>query len=168
MPSRRRKVDESRNDPRHPGLPKLHRQGVPRERVKALAASIKQIGLRIPITVRRATKVEDGRDIEAYEIVAGRHRYEAVCSLGAEEIACVVTDDDDLHAQLWEIDENLMRAELSPSERASCTARRKEIYEALHPEAKHGGDRKGGGSPGGLARLGRSLRPTGRAPTPIG
>jgi ParB-like nuclease domain len=116
------------------------------ERLKALAASIKEIGLRTPITVRRATKVKDGRDIDAYEIVAGRHRYEAVRSLGAEEIACVVTDDDDLHAQLWEIDENLIRAELSPSERASCTARRKEIYEALHPEAKHGGDRKSGGS----------------------
>jgi ParB-like nuclease domain len=125
--------------------PSFTGRGVTRERVEALAASIKQIGLRTPITVRRATKVKDGRDIEAYEIVAGRHRYEAVCSLGAEEIASLVTDDD-LHAQLWEIDENLMRAELSPSERASCTARRKEIYEALHPEAKHGGDRKSGGS----------------------
>jgi ParB-like chromosome segregation protein Spo0J len=80
------------------------------ERVKPLAASIKQIGLRTPITVRPAIRIRSGR-----EAVAGRHRYEAVCSLGAEEIACVVTDDDDLHAQLWEIDENLMRAELSPS-----------------------------------------------------
>jgi hypothetical protein len=61
------------------------------------------------------------------------------------EIACVVIDDDDLHAQLWEIDENLMRAELSPSERASCTARRKAIYEALHPEAKHRGRSEEGG-----------------------
>lgn len=31
-----------------------------------------------------------------------------------------------------------MRAELSPGERARRTDRRKEIYEARHPEAKHG------------------------------
>ncbi|RXT46094.1 hypothetical protein B6S44_24950 [Bosea sp. Tri-44] len=36
------------------------------------------------------------------------------------------------------IDENLCRAELSPAERASQTARRKAIYEELHPEAKAG------------------------------
>jgi hypothetical protein len=37
--------------------------------------------------------------------------------------------------------ENLMRAELSPAERAKATARRKAVYLKLHPETAHGGNR---------------------------
>jgi hypothetical protein len=37
-------------------------------------------------------------------------------------------------AELAEIDENLLRAELSPAQRAAAVARRKELWEALHPE----------------------------------
>jgi hypothetical protein len=109
-----------------------------KDRVEALASSIKEIGLKTPITVRRTKRFADGRPIDAYEIVTGLHRYAAACRLGWQEIDCVVTDDDDLHVELWTIDENLIRAELSPSDRATATARRKEIYEELHPEARHG------------------------------
>lgn len=34
-----------------------------------------------------------------------------------------------------EIDENLCRAELTPAQRAAAIARRKQIWEALHPES---------------------------------
>lgn len=43
--------------------------------------------------------------------------------------------EDNLHAELAMLDENLMRAELSPADRAP--ARRKAIYLELHPEAAH-------------------------------
>jgi ParB family chromosome partitioning protein len=45
-------------------------------------------------------------------------------------------------AELAEIDENLIRAQLSPAQTANAIARRKAIYEERHPETMHGGDRK--------------------------
>jgi hypothetical protein len=39
-------------------------------------------------------------------------------------------------AKLLEIDENLIRAELTPAERALHIARRKELYEKVHGKAK--------------------------------
>ena len=51
---------------------------------------------------------------------------------------CHVVTDDDLHAELAMIDENLCRAELSPAERAKQTARRKAIYLIWHPETDQG------------------------------
>ena len=101
------------------------------EALSALAESIDDIGLLNPIRVRQVGDDE-------YEVVAGSHRLQAAELLGWREIAAIVTDDDDLHAELAMIDENLVRAELSPADRAQQTARRKAIYLELHPETAHG------------------------------
>jgi uncharacterized ParB-like nuclease family protein len=98
--------------------------------VADLADSIEKVGLISPIRVRRVGT--------HYELVAGSHRYTACDSLGFRTIPCIVVEADDLHAELAMIDENLCRAELLPVDRAKQTARRKAIYEALHPETKHG------------------------------
>jgi len=103
--------------------------------VSGLVESIGAVGLINPIRVRQSG--------EGWEVIAGVHRLEACKALGLVEITCDVVTDDDLHAELAMIDENLCRAELSPSDRARQTARRKAIYLELHPETQHGGDRVG-------------------------
>ncbi len=105
--------------------------------VAGLAESIANVGLINPIRVRASG--------DGWEVIAGVHRLEACKSLGLVEITADLVTDDDLHAELAMIDENLCRAELTPSDRARQTARRKEIYEALHPETKHGGNLEGAG-----------------------
>lgn len=109
--------------------------------VKALAASIAEIGIINPLRVRPSRGFVDGVQSDVYEVIAGVHRLKAARKAGLEAVPCVIVDDDDLHAELAMIDENLCRAELSPSDRASQTARRKAIYLELHPETAHGGDR---------------------------
>jgi hypothetical protein len=107
------------------------------EIVVALAASIRDVGLRNPINVRLIGDV--------FELVAGSHRLAAFELLGEAEIPAQEILDDDLHAELAMIDENLCRAELSPVDRARQTARRKAIYLELHPETAHGGNLEGAG-----------------------
>lgn len=99
--------------------------------VAALSESIANVGLINPIRVR---SVGDGQ----WEVIAGAHRLSACKSLGLAEITAIEVTDDDLHAELAMIDENLCRAELSPSDRAKQTARRKAIYLELHPETAVG------------------------------
>ena len=93
--------------------------------VAALAESMKEIGLRTPITVRSVMKITNGRDQPAWEIVAGHHRYEAAVRLGWRQIEAIQFDGAELDAELWEIDENLMRSELTEMERARALARRR-------------------------------------------
>lgn len=111
------------------------------EKVEALKSSISEIGLRTLIAVtgdRRA----DGDPSIRVRLVAGAHRLEAMRQLGREHVGVVFEDGDDLDAELWEIDENLIRAELTPADRALFVFRRKEIYLLKYPETANGGDRR--------------------------
>lgn len=85
--------------------------------VSTLAASMDRIGLRSPITVRPVPRVVNGASGFGYEIVAGRHRFEAARKLGWEEIEASIIEDP-ATARLWEIAENLHRSDLTPVERA--------------------------------------------------
>lgn len=101
------------------------------ERVAELAKSIAEVGLINPITLDRANT-----------LIAGLHRLEAAKLLGWAEVDCTVSSLGGLQAELAEIDENFVRTDLSAIEYGDLLLRRKEIYEALHPETRNGGDRK--------------------------
>lgn len=102
--------------------------------VDKLAASIAQVGLIQPITVREVAMMQGPLAGSGYQIVAGHHRVAACRALGWTEVdAIVVTAASHLNAELLEIDENLCRSELTASQRAQAIKRRKAIWEALHP-----------------------------------
>lgn len=104
--------------------------------VDKLAASIKEVGLIQPITVREAVVIH-GTAEQGWQIISGHHRVAACRALGWSEIDALVIDDvSHLQSELIEIDENLCRAELTASQRTGYTKRRKQIWEALHPEEK--------------------------------
>ena len=111
------------------------RRAVSDTSVNALKNSIEQVGLLQAILLTPDLR-----------LVAGAHRVAACKLLGHETIRAEIVDLDDLDRELAEIDENLIRNELTALERGEHLARRKAIYEALHPETRQGGLP---GAPGG-------------------
>jgi ParB/RepB/Spo0J family partition protein len=115
-------------------------RGLRREVVNALAESMKAQGVLQPIILRRS-------EAPGFLLVAGHHRLEAARGLGWHSIpARLIEAPEADFALLAEIDENLVRADLSAAERALHIGRRKEIYERTHPETAHGAVGRGGKS----------------------
>jgi ParB family chromosome partitioning protein len=105
--------------------------------VESLMASIRETGvMKDAIHVR---KKKGG----ALVLLAGGHRLEAARRLGWELIeAKVWTDVTDDWARLIEVDDNLAGAEMNALDTSIFLAERKRVYEKLHPETVHGGDRR--------------------------
>jgi hypothetical protein len=130
--------------------PRRNGRPVDKRAVSKIAASIEAIGLQTPITVTPTKRTVNSREVEAYEIVAGRHRYEAAISLKRTHINAYVQVWDEDDASLWEIDENLIRAELTDAQRADHHVRREAILVRKGLVAGRGGDRKSKGQVGTL------------------
>lgn len=106
--------------------------------VEALAVMIRDQGLLQPVAVVAEKN-------ERYSLVAGAHRLAAVISLGVETIDARVTQAGwikDQERRLQEILENVARNELNKLDRAANLSELIAVYEELHPEIRHGGDRK--------------------------
>lgn len=108
--ARKRKLDESK--------------------VQSLAESFTSIGQLQPITVSRG-------DYGTYRLIAGLHRLEAAKLIGWEAIQATEFEGDAVAVELAEIDENLMRNDLTVLERGEHLARRQELV-----GFKRGGDRR--------------------------
>lgn len=104
------------------------------DKVLALMESIQELGLRTPISVAREGEAR-------YRLVAGLHRLEACRRLGWENIDVVQVDGlDEIDQQMWEIDENLVRAELSEGERSEHLLRRKRLFDLKREQKRLSGE----------------------------
>lgn len=117
---------------------RARRRALNQGKVDAIADSMQLMGLQTPITV---CETDDGD----FELIVGWHRYAAAKSLNWAKLTCHVVPMDDLSRQLWEIDENLCRAELNELERGEHLAARKKIYEQMYPETRNVNERGGPG-----------------------
>ena len=144
-------VDEPQGQPEGSGDQKLvpldeilvvgQRRSLQEDKVADLAELIRTLGLLSPIAVRWVGGAQETPDAEAgsgsYHLVYGLHRLSAARRLGWKEIPCRVFSasevklgmphvsdmaDDDRHALMVEIAENLHRAELTALERAEHIA----------------------------------------------
>ena len=97
-----------------------------KDKVSELAESMKLIGQLDPITITKDNV-----------LLAGWHRLEAAKLLGWDEIKAEVFEGNEIECELAEIDENLMRNDLTVLEQGEHLARRQELI-----GFSKGGDRK--------------------------
>jgi ParB-like chromosome segregation protein Spo0J len=99
--------------------------------VGRLAASMADIGLMHPISVRLVDEMEVAGEMlsGAPVLVAGRHRLEAAKQLGWSHIDCIEVSEDPIDAELWEIAENLHRLDLTKEQRDEHIRRYAELLD---------------------------------------
>lgn len=121
-------------------VPEDRARAFDRDGAAALAGLIEAQGLLHPITVRLHFTSTAERPV--YVLVAGLHRMRGFELLGRTVIpARVVAERSSDEARLDEVLENLGRNELTALDRAQHLYELKVVWERMHPEAKHGGDR---------------------------
>ncbi|MBO6704858.1 MAG: ParB/RepB/Spo0J family partition protein [Roseitalea sp.] len=110
------------------------------DHARFIANSIVENGQIQPALVRPTPNAENGA--KPYTLVVGGHRHLACQIAQLETLRAEVRKLSPEQAKVLEIDENLARHDLTVLDRAISLAERKKAYEKLHPQTKHGGDRK--------------------------
>jgi ParB/RepB/Spo0J family partition protein len=109
------------------------RRPIDEDAIRRLMESISSIGLQHPITVmvdESLTDPETDEVIGGWRVIAGAHRLEACRRLGHRTIPAVEWSCTDLEAELWEIAENLHRADLTKEQRDRQIRRYAELIKA--------------------------------------
>jgi hypothetical protein len=122
------------------------RRPINQQSVKRLADSIEKLGLRHPITVRSHG--------DKYYLVAGLHRMEACRKLGRPGVMANILTMGKDEARMWEIAENLHRADLTKLQRDEQIA---EWIELSKPRQADGVSKGGRGLEGGVSAASREL-----------
>lgn len=99
--------------------------------VANIAVSMQENGQITPLVVRPVRM--DGDEMW-FGLVAGGHRYDAAKLLGWTDVDCSIRDLTDDQARLVEIDENLVRRDLTAYERSLFIDARLTTWAALHPD----------------------------------
>jgi ParB-like chromosome segregation protein Spo0J len=125
---------------------------VDREKVKTIAASMAMIGLRTPITVTYIPLTPN-----EWALVAGNYRLEAAKYLGWEHIDAFTIGGIKTDTRIWQLMENLSRAELTALERAEHVTELVQLVQesekggqVAHPGGKQPHDR-------GISRAAKAL-----------
>ncbi len=113
-------------------IPATRKRSLDGGAVRRLMESIKVMGLLNPVTV--------GKDLT---LLAGLHRLEACRHLGHKRIEARVLSLDRIQSELAQVDENLVRNELSPLEQGEHLLLRDELLEKLGMRAPPRRPRKG-------------------------
>ena len=93
-----------------------------RDKVAELKEAIRQVGcIKTPLSVRPADS--DGK----HQLITGWHRLQAAIELGSQLVPVRIETGSETDALLWEISENLHRAELSGLERDEHINRWREL-----------------------------------------
>ena len=95
--------------------------------VRKLTTSLGAVGILSSITIS-----------DDFRLIAGLHRLEAAKALGWTEIECVIQPLHGLEAELAELDEDVVRKDISGVTFGEKLLRRKEVYETLYPETRAG------------------------------
>lgn len=89
---------------------KQARRNFDEKEIEGLALSIKQHGIRQPLTV-----IQSNRDFSKYEVVSGERRLRAAKIAGVQKIPCIIISDHSLAEEIALV-ENIQRQDLHPVE----------------------------------------------------
>jgi ParB-like nuclease domain len=103
-----------------------------------------------------------------WEVVAGFHRLEAIRQSGQTKVHVIIVEEaNEVQLELIRLHENLLHRALTPTQDAKAMARTREIYQALTPGSKRGGDRKSKTQNGSTSFADATAAATGRSKTAI-
>ena len=129
------------------------------DKLNELVESISSMGLQSPITVRAVKRMLGWHKTEIeYVLVSGLHRLEAMKQLGKTTILCFILEGDRRVARMWEISENLHRADLTSVEYDEQVAEWVRMFRETQPISGQNGQKIGRGRPkGGISEAARKL-----------